>query len=131
MLTTRTCQAVLFAIALFVFSFSNIACDHHNISKGAVYQQLHKDIQIGETKSDVMKYLDALEINGIKADRGEYVRAGYYVTAPDGNTVEVEGTIGVMFRDKWGTPDFCQNIGAILYFDKSDKLITCHIDCFK
>ena len=117
-------------MALFVFSFSNVSCHHHNISKGAVYQQLHKDIQIGETKSDVMKYLDSLEINDIKADRGDYVRAGYNVTAPDGKEVEVEGTIGAMFRDKWGTPDFCKDIGAIFYFDKSDKLITYHIDCF-
>jgi hypothetical protein len=95
-----------------------------------VYQNVSRDIQIGATKSDVMKYLDSLEINGIKAERGDYARGGYTITDTHGKEVEVDGSIGATFSE-WGLPhDFCSTIGVIFYFDKSEKLITYHIDCF-
>jgi hypothetical protein len=120
-----------FIVISLVAVVSNISCSHnHKVSKGNVYQRVSGDIQIGATKSEVMKYLDSLEINGIKAERGDYIRVGYTVTDIHGKEVEVDGTIGAMFKERGLPPDFCNTIGVIFYFDKSEKLITYHIDCF-
>ena len=120
-----------FVIISIISALPIVSCTHnHKVSKGSVYQNVSRDIQIGATKSDVMKYLDSLEINGIKAERGDYARGGYTITDTHGKEVEVDGSIGATFSE-WGLPhDFCSTIGVIFYFDKSEKLITYHIDCF-
>jgi len=104
------------------------------ITKGDVYQRFNKDIRVGATKSEVIRYVDSLEVNGVKPRRDEYVRdtSGYPVTAPDGKEVEVEGQIYTSFSNgvSWSF-NFCAHVDAIFYFDKSDKLITYHIDCFR
>lgn len=114
-----------------VSTLSNISCAHHHkVTKGNVYQRISRDIQTGATKSEVIRYLDSLEINGIKADRGDYASGGYIIKDTAGRDVEVGGALGATFSERWKPPDFCNTIGVIFYFDKSEKLITYHIDCF-
>jgi len=77
-----------------------------------------------------MKYLDSLEINGIKAERSDYAIGEYFITDTHGRQIEVGGVVGATFSERWKPPDFCNSIGVIFYFDKTQKLITSHIDCF-
>jgi hypothetical protein len=105
------------------------------VTKGDVYQRINKDIDIGATKSDVTKYLEQLEINGIKPIRHDsYTREqlNFTVIAPNGESVKVEGMIFAVFRSKgFELLNFCPSVGVIFYFDKSDKLINSNIDCFR
>jgi hypothetical protein len=104
------------------------------ISKGDVYQRISNDIRIGADKSEVRKYLEPLEINGIKPtiyDDYRPEQLNFTVTAPDGKSVDVAGMIFATFRNR-GLKffNFCPSAGVIFYFDKSNKLVTYHIDCF-
>jgi hypothetical protein len=105
------------------------------VTKGDVYQRISKDIHVGTDKSEVRKYLEPLEINGIKpVIHDSYTREqlNYTVTAPNGESVKVEGMIFAVFRNKgFDLLNFCPSVGVIFHFDKSDKLFNSNIDCFR
>jgi hypothetical protein len=123
-------QITVLLTASIICSLSLSCVHNHQVSKGSVAQYIGRDIHPGATKSEVLKYLDTLEINGIKAERGDYAKGGYTIPSSKGEAVEVDGTVGAMFREKGIFHDFCSSIGVIFYFDKSEKLITYVVDCF-
>jgi hypothetical protein len=126
----RVSLTFLFVAAIFTLAFTSCA---PRVTKGSVGQEVSKCIRIQSDKSQVIKYIDSLEVNAVKPTRYDYVRdtSRYPVIAPDGKEVKVEGTIYASFANE-PSPyfDFCNHVGVIFYFDKSDKLITYHIDCF-
>ena len=103
------------------------------VTKGDVRQEMSKVIRIGMDKSEVIQHLNSLEINGVVPLTNGYVQSTYRYTiaAPDGNDVEVAGRISASFSNGiGGRVSFCPTVGAIFYFDRSEKLINYHIDCF-
>jgi hypothetical protein len=102
------------------------------VTKGDVYRAISKDIRIGATKEEILQYVSSAKVNGIKANSRGYVKNGSYytVTAPDNKEIGVEGTIFPSFPNEEMFFNFCPHVGIIFYFDKFDKLITYHIDCF-
>jgi len=103
------------------------------VSKGDVNSGISKGIHVGSDKAEIIKYLDSLEVNGVKPVRSDYIREapGYTVIAPDGKTeVEAIGKVSVSFSNGVGGGFyFCESVVSIFYFDRSDKLITWVTDC--
>lgn len=120
----------LIPIILTAFALASGSCAPR-VTKGSVYQEVSKCARIGADKSEVIRCVDSVVVNGVKPKRYEYARdtSGFPVVAPDGKEVQVDGTIYASFRNNIGSM-FCNYVGVIFYFDGSGKLITYHIDCF-
>jgi hypothetical protein len=133
---------ILLAVSLFIFICAVIAgtiwlyfalTEKPKITKGDAYEAVNRDVRIGATKTEVLQYVNSLKVNGIKAEstRGYVKNESYFtVIAPDNKKVGVEGTIYASFPNEEMSFNFCPHVGVIFYFDKSDTLITYHIDCF-
>jgi hypothetical protein len=122
-------------IFLVIISATLLISCGREISKGDVYQLISKDIHIGADKSEVKTYLESLEINGIKPtiyDDYKPEQLNFNVDVSEEKSVKVEGMIFATFRSR-GIQlfNFCPSAGVIFYFDRSNKLITYHIDCFR
>ena len=103
------------------------------VTKGDVSGRIIRELQVNATKADVLKYVDSFEVNGVKAVTSGYFKddSGIPLTAPHGEKVDVEGMVVASFKNGWDTPfNFCPRVSALFYFDKSDRLIACNVDCF-
>jgi hypothetical protein len=132
MVTGRASQVFLSAI-ITASTLLLVSCGRE-VSKGDVYQRISRDVHIGADRSEVRKYLEPLDINGIKPaihDDYQPAQPSFSVVGPDEKSVEVAGMIFATFRNsRLQLLNFCPATGVIFYFDKSNKLITYHIDCF-
>lgn len=95
-------------------------------SKIDVQKRLENDIQPGTTKSEILEYIDTLEINGVKAvSSGYHKNDSKYKIPVNGKVVDFEGAIYVNFPSKG---IFYCGAFAIFYFDESDKLLRFVVD---
>lgn len=123
-------KTLICRIAVFTLTFLLFSCGQ-KVTKGDVYQQISKKVSIGASKSEVVKAVDSLEVNGFKAQRSDYVRAeSLSVDAPDGRKVNVAGTMSADFRNVASGPMTFNTVSIIFYFDESERLINYHIDYF-
>ena len=97
-----------------------------DISNIDVLDRLEKDIQPGLDKTEILKYIDTLEIKGIKANASYYLKnEKEYKISDHGKDIDFDGEITVGFRSKG-----ILNCGsfAIFYFDESGKLLRYLVD---
>lgn len=91
-----------------------------------VLNRLEKDIQPGLDKTEILKYIDTLEINGIKAEPSRFVKNDEKTKIPvNGKDVEFDSEITVSFPSKGVF--YCGSF-AIFYFDESGKLLRYVVD---
>ena len=102
------------------------------VSKGEVNSGIRKGLDVGAHRSEVIRHLDVLKVNGVKPVVSGYERetGGRTVLAPGGKEVEVEGKVTATFSNGIGGHLYlCNEVFVFFYFDKSDKLITWITDC--
>jgi hypothetical protein len=102
------------------------------VTKGDAYQTISKVIRVGADRAEVLRFIESLEVNGVKPSSNGYIpaKSPYTVVAPHGKKVEVAGDVAIFFENgASGHFFFCPSVFAIFYFDKSGKLITYVIDC--
>ena len=123
---SRTPLVTAFALAT-TFLLSSCA----PITKGDVYQEVSKGINIGADKTQVLAYLESLKVKGEKPIIEQYKRdtSGHLIYATDGKAVFAEGFIAAKFGSLSGVFIFCDTVWVVFYFDKSDKLINYIIYC--
>jgi hypothetical protein len=110
----------ILAIAIFINTVFLISCSNPP-SKGEVTARIHRDIQIGTLKTEVLKYIETLEINGIKAVSSDYIKNNSVETfSVNQKNADIDGTINIEFRGRGAL--YCGTF-VIFQFDKSGKLV--------
>jgi len=104
----RVSLAFLLGAVVFSPAFMLASCAPR-VTKGSVYREVSKGIRAGADKSEVIKYVDSLKVNGARPTKYDYVRdtSGYPVVAPGGKEVEVEGTMSTSFSNGISFFSFC------------------------
>ena len=120
--TSKLSLKITLITALLLLLFSSCR-EASNID---VLNRLAKDIQPGLDKTEILKYIDKLEINGIKADSSGYLKNDTKIKIPvNGREVDFDGEIAVSFRSKGFF--YCGSF-AIFYFDNSGRLLRYVVD---
>jgi hypothetical protein len=122
MRTSKLLLTITLIIAFPLLLFSSC----REASKIDVQNRLENDIQLGLDKIEILKYIDTLEIDGIKAAPSSYIKSDKKYKIPlNGKEVDYDGEIVVGFRSKGF---FYCGAFAIFYFDESGKLISHVVD---
>lgn len=117
---------VIFALTMTIASLTLFASCSMPPSKERIAEHIGRNIKIGSSKTEVLNYIDKLEISGSKA-----FHSGYFVnespqTIPiAGKEIDIAGTLSVSFRGQGR--GYC-GTSAIFYFDKSERLVTYSVD---
>ena len=103
------------------------------VNKINLGDKMRREVRVGLDVAEVGKYLQSLEVNGVKPNMTPYVRSNSPYTVPgfDGKETEAVGSISASFNNGlagrgWG---FCPEAFVIFYFDQSDKLVRYVVDC--
>jgi len=108
-------QITIIALTINLITSCNIP------SKGDVRSQFGSSLKLGATKTDVLKYIDALEINGTKADRSGYIKNTMSrKVSINGEDTTYDASVDISFR---GQGSFYCGAFANLYFDQSERLL--------
>ena len=119
--------------AFLVLSGILLAACTSRVNKGNLGDKMRREVRVGVDVADMEKYLQSLEVNGVKPNITPYVRSNSPYTVPgfDGKDTEVVGSMSASFNNGlagrgWG---FCPEAFVIFYFDQSDKLVRYVVDC--
>lgn len=74
--------SLIIAAIIFVAAGLPGSCDGQKVTKEDVYQRISREVPLGSTKSHIISFVYALEINGHKAARGEYISPYSYNGRP-------------------------------------------------
>jgi hypothetical protein len=119
--------------AFLVLSGILLAACTPRVNKSNLGDKLRREVRVGVDVTEVEKYLQSLEVNGVKPNITPYLRSNLPYTVPgfDGKQTEVVGSMSASFNNGlagrgWG---FCPEAFVIFYFDQSDKLARYVVDC--
>jgi hypothetical protein len=119
--------------AFLVLSAILLAACTARVNKSNLGEKMRREVRVGVDMTEVEKYLQSLEVNGVKPNITPYVRSNLPYTVPGfyGKETEVVGSMSASFNNGlagrgWG---FCPEAFVIFYFDQSDKLVRYVVDC--
>ena len=103
------------------------------VNKNNLGDKMRREVRVGVDVTEVEKYLQSLQVNGVKPSVTPYLRSNSPYTVPgfDGKETVVVGSMSASFNNGlagsgWG---FCPEAFVIFYFDQSDKLVRYVVDC--